>query len=190
MPNFYIIAGPNGAGKTTASFTILPEILKCYEFVNADEIAKGLSPLRPEGVEFEAGRVMLSQINKHIHSQVDFAIETTLAGRHYTEIIKQAKSKNYHVSVIFLWLKSVEAAKARVKRRVEDGGHNIPEEVIERRYHRGLYNFFHTFSSLVDEWILFDNNGFPPVMIAEKKKEIVLHREEIYSQIKNAAQHG
>ncbi|HXB41033.1 MAG TPA: AAA family ATPase [Bacteroidia bacterium] len=189
MPNFYIIAGPNGAGKTTASYTILPEVLHCFEFINADEIARGLSPLKPENAAFEAGRIMLQQIDKHLTSGMDFAIETTLSGNHYTNIIKTAKKKEYKVCLIFLWLKSVEAAKERVKRRVEDGGHNIPEEVIERRYKRGLFNFFYTFSSLVDEWILFDNNTFPPEILAEKRDEIIYYKKETYNFIKNNISH-
>jgi predicted ABC-type ATPase len=174
MPDFYIIAGCNGAGKTTASYTILPEVLHCYEFINADEIAKGLSPFKPESAAFEAGRIMLRQINKHIEAGVDFAIETTLSGHHYIKFIESAKKKGYKVYLIFLWLKSVEAARERVKKRVEEGGHNIPNDIIERRYKRGLYNFFHIFSSLVDNWMLFDNNTIVPKLIAEKQKEVFI----------------
>ncbi|HXU25843.1 MAG TPA: zeta toxin family protein, partial [Bacteroidia bacterium] len=100
MPNLYIIAGCNGAGKTTASYTILPEVLNCYEFINADEIAKGLSPFNPDNVAFEAGRIMLNQIQRHLNANIDFAIETTLSSKHYVGIINEAKQKNYTVNLL------------------------------------------------------------------------------------------
>ena len=138
MPNLYIIAGCNGAGKTTASLTVLPEVLQCYEFVNADNIAKGLSPFNVEGVAFESGRIMLRRIQELLIQQVDFAIETTLASKSYASLIKQAKLLGYDVHLIFFWLNSVELAKERVKQRVLSGGHNIDVDVIERRYKAGL----------------------------------------------------
>jgi predicted ABC-type ATPase len=131
--NFYIISGCNGAGKTTASFTILPEILDCKEFVNADEIAKGISPFQPEKVAFEAGRIMVGRINDLIEQNVDLAIETTLATKSYRSKVKYAKSKNYSVTLVFFWLQNVEIAIERVKTRVAEGGHNIEREVIIRR---------------------------------------------------------
>ncbi|MFN8345050.1 MAG: zeta toxin family protein [Spirosomataceae bacterium] len=130
----YIIAGPNGAGKTTASTIILPEVLHCYEFVNADAIAAALSPFRPESVALEAGRLMLQRIDHLLSQNVDFAIETTLATKSYILLTKKAQAKGYEVILIFFWLNSIELAKARVKHRVEQGGHSIPEETIERRY--------------------------------------------------------
>lgn len=133
MPNLYIISGCNGAGKTTASFTVLPEMLNCQEFVNADEIARGLSPFQPEKVAVEAGRIMLQRIDELIKKQTDFGIETTLATRSYTQTIKKSKSQGYNITLVYFWLSSPELAIARVKRRVAEGGHNIPEEVIRRR---------------------------------------------------------
>ncbi len=140
--NLFIIAGCNGAGKTTASFTILPEILDCREFVNADEIAKGLSPFQPEKVSFEAGRIMLNRINELLSQNENFAFETTLSTRSYKNKILEAKKKNYNVTLLFFWLKNPELAKERVKIRVIEGGHNIPEDVIERRYYKGIKNLF------------------------------------------------
>lgn len=136
--NLYIIAGCNGAGKTTASYSILPTILNCKEFVNADEIAKGLSPFQPENVSFEAGRIMLHRIEELLYKNVDFAFETTLATKSFAQTVKKAQEKNYTVTLLFFWLNSIELAKHRVALRVSEGGHNIPTEVIERRYQRGI----------------------------------------------------
>jgi len=132
--NLYVIAGCNGAGKTTASFTILPEILNCKEFVNADEIAKGLSPFQPEKVSFEAGRIMLNRINELLETNQNFAFETTLATKSYKSKIIKAKKENYNVTLLFFWLETVDIAIERVKTRVIEGGHNIETEVIKRRY--------------------------------------------------------
>jgi predicted ABC-type ATPase len=130
--NLYIIAGCNGAGKTTTSFTILPEILNCKEFVNADEIAKGLSPFQPEKVSFEAGRIMLNRVNELLENDVNFAFETTLATKSYKGKILQAQRQNYNVTLLFFWLQNVDLAIERVRTRVLEGGHNIETEVIRR----------------------------------------------------------
>src|ERR1043165_3268288 len=134
MPNLYIIAGCNGAGKTTASLTILPEILDCREFVNADNIAAGISPFNVEGVAIEAGRIMLARIDELLNLGVDFAIETTLATRSYVSLVHRAKALGYNVSLIYIWLNSPELALQRVAVRVRKGGHNIPADVVQRRY--------------------------------------------------------
>lgn len=123
--NLYIIAGCNGAGKTTASFTILSDILECKEFVNADEIAKDLSPFQPEKVAFEAGRIMLNRIDDLFTNNENFAFETTLATKTYRQKILSAKRNAYNTTLLFFWLKNVELAKERVKIRVRQGGHNI-----------------------------------------------------------------
>ncbi|HEY0299061.1 MAG TPA: zeta toxin family protein [Arachidicoccus sp.] len=127
MKNLYVIAGCNGAGKTTASYSILPEILSCKEFVNADEIAKGLSPFQPEKVAIEAGRIMLDRIDELIKQEVDFAFETTLATRTHATRLKKARKQEYLVTLLFFWLRDVELANERVRIRVSEGGHNIPE---------------------------------------------------------------
>ncbi|MBL7817197.1 MAG: zeta toxin family protein [Saprospiraceae bacterium] len=158
MPNLYIIAGCNGAGKTTASMTILPEILDCQEFVNADEIAKGLSPFHPEKVSIEAGRIMLNRINQLLEKGEDFAFETTLSTRSYVSFIKKARNLGYKITLVFVYLKSVDLAKQRVAERVKKGGHNIETEVIERRYVAGLKNFRNLYFPICNEWIVFDNS--------------------------------
>jgi predicted ABC-type ATPase len=133
MKKLYIISGYIGAGKTTASYTILPEILDCKEFVNADEIAKGLSPFQPETAGLEAGRLMLKKINSLLVSGQTFAFETTLATRSYFDFIEKAKNLNYQVICLFFWLASPELAISRVNIRVQEGGYGIPEAVIRRR---------------------------------------------------------
>lgn len=149
--NLYIIAGCNGAGKTTASFTILPEILNCKEFVNADEIAKGLSPFQPEKVAFEAGRIMLHRLNELLENNENFAFETTLATKSYKSRVIKAQKKNYTVTLLFFWLRNVDMAIERVRTRVLEGGHNIETNVIERRYKNGIKNLFEIYLSIVDE---------------------------------------
>jgi predicted ABC-type ATPase len=166
--NLYIIAGCNGAGKTTASFTILPEILNCKEFVNADEIAKGLSPFQPEKVSFEAGRIMLNRINELLETNQNFAFETTLATKSYKSKIVEAKKQKYNVTLLFFWLETVDLAIERVKTRVIEGGHNIETEVIKRRYINGIKNLFEIYLEIADEVLIFDNSFGVPELIAEK----------------------
>ncbi len=165
----YIISGCNGAGKTTASFNILPEILNCQEFVNADEIARGLSPFRPDKVAIEAGRLMLSRIDELIQSNQDFSFETTLSTRSFINTIQIAKAKGYFVTLIFFWLDSIDLAKDRVQRRVAEGGHNIEPAVIERRYVSGINNLFNLYSEEVDSILIYDNSSLDPELIAEKE---------------------
>lgn len=167
MPNLYIIAGCNGAGKTTASYTVLPEMLDCQEYVNADEIAKGLSPFNPDKAAIEAGRIMLSKINHFISNQIDFSFETTLATRSYTNIIKKSKQLGYEITLLYFWLDSVELAKERVLTRVAEGGHNIPVEVIIRRYYSGLKNLFNLYIPICDYWMIFNNSNPAIELIAE-----------------------
>jgi predicted ABC-type ATPase len=167
LPSLFIIAGCNGAGKTTASFTILPELLQVKEFVNADEIARGLSPFQPEKVSIEAGRIMLRRMQELLAHREDFAFETTLATRSFMGLVKRAKTQGYDVTLIYYWLDSVELAVARVKARVAEGGHHIPADVIARRYRTGLHNFLQLYKSQVDYWMLIDNSRTQPELIAE-----------------------
>lgn len=165
----YIIAGCNGAGKTTASMTVLPEILDCREFVNADEIAKGLSPFDPEKVAVEAGKIMLQRIDYLLSHKETFAIETTLATRSYKALVERAQSLGYEVVLLFFWLPSPSYAEQRVATRVASGGHNIPQEVIHRRYWRGIQNLFNIFVPIVDRWALYDNtDGLTPIVERDK----------------------
>ena len=162
----YIISGYNGAGKTTASYTVLPEILDCREYVNADEIAKGLSPFNPESVAIEAGRLMLERIDYLMTAGVSFSIETTLATKSYVNLVRRAHKQGYNVKLLFFWLESPEMAKLRVAERVAKGGHNIPEDVIERRYYAGIRNLFNLFMNEVDYWAIFMNTKKPMTSIA------------------------
>jgi len=167
LKRLFIISGSNGAGKTTASYTILPEMLKCNEFVNADEIAKGLSPFNQEKSSIQAGRLMLERINQLLEYGQDFGFETTLATKSYEKFVKKAKQYNYKVSLLFFWLRTPDLAVKRVETRVKEGGHNIPEETIRRRYENGLKSFFNVFKPIVDEWMFIDNSGEPYEIIAE-----------------------
>jgi len=171
MPNLYVIAGCNGAGKTTTSYTVLPEMLNCKEFVNADEIARGLSPFQPETVSFQAGRIMLDRIKELIESKKEFGFETTLATRSYVPLLKQAEQNGYTIVLFYFWLESIDLAKSRVLDRVKKGGHNIPPETIERRYKRGLANFFNLYKDKVHTWVVYDNSKATPYLIAKGGKE-------------------
>ena len=159
MSNLYIIAGCNGAGKTTASYTILPEMLNCKEFVNADSIAAGLSPFKPESVAFEAGRIMLHRIRQLIEEKADFGFETTLAAKSYISLIKIARESGYEISLLYFWLSSPEFAISRVAKRVRKGGHNIPKDIIERRYYRGISNLFKLYIPTCDNGMVIDNTA-------------------------------
>ncbi|MDY3317719.1 zeta toxin family protein [Riemerella anatipestifer] len=183
----YIIAGCNGAGKTTASFTILPEILDCKEFVNADEIAKGLSPFQPEKVSFEAGRIMLNRINELLSENENFAFETTLSTKSYKSKINEAKDKGYRIILLFFWLQNIDLAKERVKIRVFEGGHNIEPEVIERRYIRGIKNLFDIYLPIVDGAFIFDNSEVQHKLIADKQIDSSLNIVDIdkFNLLKN-----
>ena len=184
--NLYIIAGCNGAGKTTASFTILPEILDCKEFVNADEIAKGLSPFQPEKVAVESGRIMISRINDLLKEGMSFAFETTLASKSYKNKIELAKSKGYSVTLLFFWLQTIELAKNRVATRVLEGGHNIPNNVIERRYVNGVKNLFSIYLPIIDDVMIFDNSQTKSQLIASKSdnSQLLIHDVQKYNQLK------
>jgi predicted ABC-type ATPase len=155
--NIYIIAGCNGAGKTTASYTILPEILNCKEFVNADEIAKGLSPFQPEKVAFESGRIMLERIDVLLSSDESFAFETALSTKTYKQRLLKAKDLGFTIKLLFFWLPSIEMAINRVAIRVSEGGHNIPNDIVARRYKRGIVNLFKIYLPLCDSFLILDN---------------------------------
>ncbi len=175
MPKLYIISGCNGAGKTTASYTVLPEMLHCREFVNADEIAKGLSPFNSDKVAIEAGKIMLLRIKDLLRNKVDFAFETTLASRSYVDFIKKARKQGYHSTLVYFWLNSPDLACNRVANRVASGGHNVNQEIIKRRYYRGIYNLLNLYMGIVDYWILLDNSDTPFKVIAEGVGDKVEH---------------
>ena len=169
--HLYIISGPNGAGKTTASYTVLPKILQCKEFVNADEIARGLSPFNPESVAIEAGRLMLKRISDLLQRNESFSIETTLSSRSYFRLVEKAHSQGYDVTLLFFWLKSPQQAIERVAERVAKGGHDIPKDIIVRRYWEGLDNLFKIYMPIVDTWILVNNSETPRSVVATGGKD-------------------
>ena len=174
----YIISGCNGSGKTTASYTLLPEMLECNQFVNSDEFAKSLSPFNPSEASVSASRYMLQKIYYLLGNHMDFCVETTLATRSLMGIINDAKSRGYTVNILYFWLKSPEMAIARVKSRVEAGGHNIPENVVRRRYYMGLNYFFETYAPVCDRWMLADNSSSPFSIVAEGSPAGIKVREK------------
>ncbi|MDA3885534.1 MAG: zeta toxin family protein [Candidatus Delongbacteria bacterium] len=184
MKKIYIISGANGAGKTTASYTVLPEILECKEYVNADEIAKGLSPFNPDSVNIQAGKLMLNRINKLLDDGHNFAFETTLASKSFLKYLDKAHEKGYTSVLVFLWLNSQDLAIERVQSRVKEGGHNIPKDVIKRRYTRGLKNFFNIYSKAVDSWMFINNSGNPYKIIAEgSEKNETVYDDKIWEEL-------
>ncbi len=160
-----IIAGPNGAGKTTFARSFLPAEAQLPRFINADLIAAGLAPFAPETAAFKAGRLMLEEIEQCARRGESFAFETTLSGLGYLRHIRAWRAQGYRVSVFFLYLPSAETAIARVAERVRQGGHNIPEPVIRRRFDAGIANFRRHYQQAVDDWVLYDNTGDEPVMM-------------------------
>lgn len=181
----YIISGCNGAGKTTASYTLLPEVFQCKEFVNADEIAKGLSPFNPEGVAIDAGKVMIQRITDLLAREETFAIETTLASRSLNNLVAKAQANGYSVKLLFFWLNSTKLAVRRVAQRVKEGGHNIPENVIKRRYKAGIRNLFKIYIPCVDNWLIADNSSVPRTLVAEggNGMKTVVYDKERYNDI-------
>lgn len=160
-----IIAGPNGAGKTTFAREFLPNEAACPVFVNADLIAAGLAPFAPETAAVQAGRLMLSELERHFRAGQSFAFETTLSGRAYLRHIKQWQHGGYRVELIFLRLNHADEAVARVQQRVRQGGHNIPTDVIRRRFCAGLENFHRHYAPAVDAWALYNNAAEVPVLL-------------------------
>lgn len=183
--DLYIISGCNGAGKTTASYTVLPEILDCKEFVNADEIARGLSPFNPESVAIEAGKLMLQRIEDLLAKEETFSIETTLATRSYVNLVKRAQEKGYRICLLFFWLNSPELAMKRVAERVSKGGHDIPQDTIKRRYATGINNLFKLFMPIVDYWAIYDNSGTlrKNIAVGDKSADAEIYFSELYEKL-------
>jgi predicted ABC-type ATPase len=189
MCNLYIIAGCNGEGKETASYSVLPDALECRTFVNADEIARGLSPFQPEEVSFQAGRIMLQRIDDLIVHGRDFAFETTLSTKSYIQTIKKAQAHNYYVTIVYFWLKSPQLAIERVQKRVAAGGHHVQDDIVIRRYERGLNNFFNLYIPICDYWLLINNSVKPSEKIAEGKVgNINIKNITLWNQIKHSIQ--
>lgn len=185
MPsNIYIVAGPNGAGKTTFAREFLPNYAECLDFVNADLIADGLSPFAPERVAIRAGRLMLEQMHLFADRNRDFGFETTLSGKTYSRFLQELKDRGYRIHLFFLWLPSIDIALERIADRVRRGGHNIPGDVVRRRFKRGLPNLFQIYRPLLDSWAIIDNSTDAPKLIAyEKGKELKIVKKDIFSLI-------
>ncbi|MCJ7596565.1 MAG: zeta toxin family protein [Desulfobacterales bacterium] len=160
-----IIAGSNGAGKTTFAREFLPKEAGCPLFINADLIAAGLSPFDPGTVALRAGRLMIEEIESHVKRRDSFAFETTLSGRRYARMIPRWQGMSYRIKLVFLYLKDVEIAVERVRVRVRQGGHSVPEDVIRRRYEAGWKNFQQVYKRLADTWVLYDNSGERPLLL-------------------------
>lgn len=187
-PNLYVIAGPNGAGKTTFAKEFLPHYAKCENFVNADLIAQGLSPFSPAAAGIKAGRLLLKQIHEFAERRADFAFETTLAGKTYVSLVRRLKQRGYVIHLFFLWIPSAELAVARIKRRVTEGGHDVPVTDVRRRFRRSVANFFKVYRPLLDSWTLFDNSTTRPSLIAEEKDgKLTVVDAELFAEIHKTA---
>lgn len=186
MPKLFIISGCNGAGKTTASYTILPEMLNCTEFVNADEIAKGISPFCPENAAIQAGRIMIERVNELLENGKDFAIETTLATRTHLNMVRAAQARGYVVTLLYFWLNMPDLAIERVRLRVVSGGHNVNEKTIRRRYDLGIRHLFDLYLPACEYWMLIDNSQSPTVIV-EGGKGITtkVHNKTLFNQLTN-----
>jgi len=188
-PQVYIIAGPNGSGKTTFASKFLPKYADCPSFINADTIARGLAGFSPDAVALRAGRILLEQIETYAKKRIDFAFETTLSGTNYLLRLRNMKEAGYAIHLFFLWIPDVQLSLARIASRVKMGGHNIPEEVVHRRFHKGIKNFFQHYRTVVDSWMLFDNSGSTPQFIAEEKRGgLRILDKELYERVLKLAE--
>jgi len=188
-PTAFIISGPNGAGKTTFALEFLPNIAGCHNFINADLIARGLSPLNAEAAAIEAGRLFLRQIRAHISTRSDFGFETTLSGTIHVRLIHDMRRAGYAIRLYYLWLPTVNLALKRIVERVRRGGHEIPPDVVKRRFGRGLTNLFQRYLPLADYCAIFDNSSASPVLVYERTSasERII-RPDIYAIILKQAE--
>lgn len=187
-PTVYVIAGPNGAGKTTFASEFLPKFVGCFEFLNADLIAAGLSPFAPQLQNIRAGRLLLERIAELTAQRTDFGFETTRAGRTYVKLLSEMKANGYRVELFFLWLPSAEMAVARVANRVAQGGHDVPPEDIRRRYAAGVNHLFRLYRPILDRWWIFDATRLPPEPIAsEEQLQLTIYDPSLFSRIERQA---
>ncbi len=185
-----MIGGPNGAGKTTLAKELLPKFLAINEFVNADNIASGLSPFNPDSMAIAAGKLMLKRIQSLIAEEKSFAFETTCAGKNHQQTLKKCKEQGYETNLIFLWLADVDLAIQRVSARVKNGGHNIPTDIILRRYKSGLSNLLNIYIPLCDIITIYDCSellfpGKSRDVIASKmpQEKLVIKNEEKWKKM-------
>lgn len=191
-PELIVVAGPNGAGKSTAARVLLPQSLGIKQFVNADNIALGLSPFAPETAEFLAGRVMIQRVRELLDARESFGIESTLAGRRYLTLLQQAREVGFSINIIYLWLCSADLAVSRVADRVRQGGHGIPEDTIRRRYDRSLVNFFDRYRPLADAWTVCDNSGQKIVIVSqgELQKAPIVYEPLLWSDFESSVKYA
>jgi predicted ABC-type ATPase len=184
--NVYVVAGPNGSGKTTFASTFLPEYARCMRFINADLIAKGLSPFDPERAAFQAGKIVLNQIQEYSRAGMDFGFETTLSGLTYRKLFRHLKDIGYSLHIYYLWIPSVGLAVMRIKERFRSGGHWVPERDVRRCYTRSLKNVYSVYGPLADTWEIFNNAGITPQLIATMNVgDITVVDEGLYDKIRN-----
>jgi len=185
MPNLVVIGGPNGAGKSTTALEIIPKSLNIKEFINADAIAKGLSPYNIDDVKFQAGRIMLNRMHELAVKNVDFALESTLSSRSLAKFLMQCKENGYQIILLYFWLKEITLAIQRVKYRVKSGGHDIPVDTIKRRYKKSRLNLLDIYLPIADTWTIFDNSGNKPVIVAsgEHLQHKTVYLKDIWTQI-------
>ena len=184
QPVCHVIAGPNGAGKSTFALRYLPDLARCENFVNADLIAAGLSPIKPSAAAVKAGRMVLERIEELSSRNLDFGFETTLAGKHHTRTIHNLKKKGYRIVLRYLWIPSTTFAIHRIKNRVALGGHHVPSPDVRRRFGRSIRNLFALYAPLVDELIVLNNSTSPPVIIfSERNAEQLIHDAELFKKL-------
>lgn len=168
-PTIYLIAGCNGAGKTTFAKEFLPHEVKCLRFYNADELARGLSPLDPSAAAIKAGRLLLAEIRQSISRKETFALESTLSGKTYLRLLQSATDRGFRIHLHYLWLPTAAIAIARVRERVKKGGHNVPAADIRRRFTRSLRQLPAAYAPLADRWAVWSNESSPPKLLPESE---------------------
>ncbi len=189
MKEIVILGGPNGAGKTTAARVLLPDFFRLHEFLNADDIARNLAPWDVESVAFAAGRLLIERMRALVRDGESFALESTLSGKSYLHLLEQCKRSGWRMTLLYFWLSKPEDAIARVAHRVSQGGHNIPDDVVMRRYSAGLWNMRNLYLPLADEAEIYDNTNMKRILIAEKREGLALfvHDTERWDKIEEGS---